>query len=203
LLEKVGNEYVPISLPIYGHYNRIGAIDMIIEDENTNEILDFFQSKITSGEVKIDWEEVYWNGKFLNEIENIEQLIASIERGVTMDYNCVSFNNRRISYALIDYIIWDAITYFDFENRKSILLESDTWSEIYQDSITRFGNYSFEFKNVQDFLNKYNIKWFPPEDASQHFNQDVTAFLEEAKSKFKDEELVAKAIKSYEKELRN
>ncbi|MES2397072.1 MAG: hypothetical protein V4549_13765, partial [Bacteroidota bacterium] len=83
LLEKVGNDYVPISLPVYGQYNRIGAIDMIHEDESTNKIIEFFQTKINSGEVKIDWKEVYWNGNFLNKIETIEQLIACIERGVT------------------------------------------------------------------------------------------------------------------------
>lgn len=196
LLEKTGNDYVPISLPVYGQYNRIGAIDRIQEDESTNKILAFFQAKINSGEVKIDWKEVYWNGHFLNKIETIEQLIACIERGVTMDFDCVTLNERRIAYALIDYRICDAATYFDYENRKSVLIESNTWKEIYNDPIAYFANYTFEFKNVQDFLNKHQIKWAPPKDAHQHYDEEVNNFIEEAKAKFNDEVLITNAILS-------
>lgn len=97
LLEKLKGHYVPIALPVFGQYNRSGAIDMIEETQNTNSILIFFQSKIESGEVEVDWKEVYWEGEFLNKIENIEQLLAGIERGVTMEYDCVTLNKIELS----------------------------------------------------------------------------------------------------------
>ena len=114
LLEKAGDNYLPIALPVFGQYNRLGAIDMIEENQNTKDILTFFQSKINSGEIKVDWEEVYWQDEFLKKIENIEQLFTAIERSVTMEYDCVTLNKQRIEYSLIHTIIWNEIVCFYF-----------------------------------------------------------------------------------------
>lgn len=201
LLEKLGENYVPIAFPVYGQYNRLGSIDMILKDENANRILNFFQTKISSREVKVDWEEVYWEGAFLNKIETIEQLMASAERSVTMEYDCITFNGRRIVYALVDYSIWNELTYFDYKNRESVLIQCDTWKEIYKEPISYHGNFVFEFKNIQDFLTTHDIKWTPPNNPGQHSNEEVNIFLNEAKLKFNNEPLIMSGIGAYEKAL--
>jgi hypothetical protein len=203
LLEKLDNNYVPIGFPIFGQYNRLGAIDMILEDENANHILNFFQSRIKSGDININWQDIYWQGEPLSEIGNIGQLLAAVERGVTMQYDCVTFKGRRIIYSLIDYKIWDGLTFFEFENRMSGLVLSDTWKEIYKQQIPFYGNYIFEFKNVNDFLNKHNIKWVPPNNSGQYSEEEENDFLRQTKSKFIDEPLVMDGVSAYEKELKN
>jgi len=201
LLEKLENHYIPIALPVFGRYNRLGAIDMIEENQNTNTILTFFQSKIKSEEVKVDWPEVYWEGERLNKIENIEQLFTSIERGVTMEYDCVTLNKHRIEYSLIDSRIWNEILHGNFENKESNLIQTETWKKIYKNPISDYDNFVRQFKNVQDFLNKHEIKWAPPNDGGQHYDEEVNEYLNQAKAKFKDAPSIMNGILAYEKEL--
>ena len=201
LLEKLENHYAPIALPVFGQYNRLGAIDMIEESQNTNSILNFFQSKIKSNEVKVDWPEVYWRSERLNKIENIEQLFTSIERGVTMEYDCFTLNKHRIEYSLIDSRIWNEILHGNVENKESNLIQTETWKKIYKNPISDYDNLVLQFKNVQDFLNKHDIKWAPPNDGGQHYDEEVNEYLNQAKSKFKDYPSIMNGISAYEKEL--
>lgn len=201
LLEKAGDNYLPIALPVFGQYNRLGAIDMIEENKNTKDILTFFQSKINSGEIKVDWEEVYWQGEFLKKIENIEQLFTAIERSVTMEYDCVTLNKQRIEYSLINTRIWNEIVCFDFENKEPNLIPSKTWKEIYNQPNSDYDYLEHQFKKAQNFLNKHNLKWTPPNDSGQHYDEEVNDYLEQAKSKFIDEPLMMNGILAYEKEL--
>lgn len=194
LLEEIGNDFVPIALPVFGQYNRIGAINGIFEDDSTRRTLEYFQSKINAGEAEIDWKEAYWNGSSLSRIESIEQLIACIERGVTMNCDSVVLKGNRMLYALIDYKIWNAAASLEVEEEILPFTESGIWREIYSQPIPYFDNYTFELKNVQNFLTNHGIPWLPPTDAHQHTDEEINAFLEAATLKFKDNERILKTI---------
>lgn len=194
LLEKTGDDYVPIALPVFGEYNRLGAIDSIHENQNTKTIFQFFQSKIHSGDVKVDWEEVYHNGEFLKKIDTIEHLFTAIERGVTMEYDCVTLNGKRIEYSLIDTNIWNEISRYNLYKNDSALNYSDTWVLIYPETSVDSDDLIAQFNNVRNFMHKNQIQWTPPNDAEQHYDEDVTDFLEEAKATFKDEPYIMSGI---------
>lgn len=201
LLEKSGDNYAPIALPVFGEYNRLGAIDSIDENQNTKTILQFFQSKIHSGEVKVDWEEVYYNGEFLKSIDTIEHLFTAIERSVTMEYDCVTYNGKRIEYSLTDANIWNEISRYNLYKNESSQINSDTWKAIYLEPLTDSDDLIAQFNNVQNFMNKNQILWTPPNNAEQHYDEDVTDFLEEAKVTFKDEPYIMSGISIYERVL--
>ena len=199
LTAKYETTYLPVALPVSGQYNRLGAIDMITEDQNCASILAYFQSKINSGDVKVDWSEVYWNGSFLNQIVNIEQLFTAVERGVTMEYDCVTLHNNRIEFSLIDATIWAELIHFDGTQQETNRSHPDTWHEIYKNPVPDYDQSVIAFNNVQCFLDKHKIKWLPPNDSGQHYEEEVAAYLEAAKSKFQDEPLILKGIAEYEK----
>jgi hypothetical protein len=200
VLEKVEDRYVPIALPVFGQYNRCGGIDMIREDELTDRLLAFFQSTIRAGAATVDWGEVYWQGALLTELTTIEQLIAAIERGVTMEYDCVTLNNRRIVFGLIDLCMWDALSYSTLETAAETE-RSDTWKAIYAFPVAGFGESVRELNQVEHFMKRQGISWAPPRDPEQHSSEETIRYLERATIRFVDEPLLLQGIAAYKEAL--
>src|SRR5215468_6514390 len=84
LLDRDGDAYRPIALAIKGAYNRLGSIDGIDEDENTELVLGYFREKLRSGELLIDPVEAGGD-----QINDIEHLLGLCERNVTVEADAV------------------------------------------------------------------------------------------------------------------
>jgi hypothetical protein len=195
LLEKNGEDYSVISLPVTGQYNRVGAIDGIEENENTQSIEAFFAKKFNDEELELDKDEIP-----SREDITIEQLINGIERGVTMEYDSVVYKGKRIEFALIDKTIWDKIIAVGFSCKLNIE-EHTVWKEIYPVKFSGYDELLNQLNNIQAFLELQNIKWYPPRDQSQHYEEEVTEYLEEARTKFSSEFFMLEAISEYESKL--
>src|SRR5262245_23817027 len=77
LLEPVRKGFSPMAFAISGNYNRLGTIDGVEEDANTEVILDFFLARLADGRLDIDEDEAP------DGIADIEALLRVIERCVT------------------------------------------------------------------------------------------------------------------------
>jgi len=80
LLHQSSDQYVPMALAVKGNYNRLGSIDGIDEDANTQSALRFFQEGLRSDAFIVDEEYLRGHGCF--PIQTIEDLLQGFERNM-------------------------------------------------------------------------------------------------------------------------
>jgi hypothetical protein len=207
LLEELDLRHRPIALAITGNYNRLGSIDGIDEDGNTEFVFAYFRDKHESGELVVDPGELEYRG-----MGDIEALLALIERNVTESPNTVLLNGRSIFYALICQAVWKAIvraykpkeeSYTDLFAR---LFEGVPIAEgIYNGHLTKVKRHLADLAAVSDFLTSRGLTWKRPNpenegEASQHYGEEMRQFLEEAKRAFHDCSTVLQGIAAAESE---
>jgi hypothetical protein len=185
LLDEVDGRHVPIALAITGCYNRLGAIDMINEDANTDLVLAWFLDRMKAGALVIDESELRGEG---SESIDIEALLGLIERNVTMGEDTFVLDGRRLGYALIALPIWEAIvrTSSASEETSEQLFERlfggrAIPAAIYKDNLGQVADGLRELAAVDDFLGGAGLPWRPPEDPEQHYTDDMREHLEGAR----------------------
>src|SRR6516162_5759426 len=107
LLQKRGENYHPIALAIRGNYDRLGSIDGIEEDDNTEAILAFFLAKLKTGEFVVDKE--YFEICECYPIEDIEDLLHCFERTMNDHHEAALLGGSPVVFALISSSIWNGI----------------------------------------------------------------------------------------------
>ncbi|NEW37019.1 hypothetical protein GV791_31375, partial [Nocardia cyriacigeorgica] len=80
VLRRVGGDYLPITLGIKGTYDRIGGIDGIHVDLNTELVLRYFVDRYREGRLFADDQTSTFEGDALTADSDIEDLIRLIER---------------------------------------------------------------------------------------------------------------------------
>lgn len=190
-LEKKDNNFLPLSLPLFGNYNRFGAIDSIQEAQHITHLFSFFKQH---DEVEEDMF-VDWNEAGLECFESINDVMLAVERGVTQEYDTVKIKDRPISFCLISKLLWEEIV--KEENKISEINFSDFHAEAYRNQPSDYALLLCEMQQIQCFLNLHQLTWHPPNDGSQHYEEDVRKFAEEARTKFSGNETIRKAINGY------
>jgi len=192
--------YSPIALPIRGTYDRLGAIDGIQDDTNTDLILHFFRGALESGEFVLDPE---------FSLATIDPLLRAIERNINDSPNIALWDNRPVMFALISQEIRDALV----KGSAASMTEVETpplFQRVFGDSPLARGIYGGnlaeiaeplkELATISDFLAERGLAWHPEEDASQHY-EEVREFLEEARSAFADSALILAGLDDYERKM--
>jgi hypothetical protein len=193
LLEELDLKPRPIALAITSNYNRLGSIDGIEEDSNTDLVFAYFRARHESGELVVDQAELEDHG-----LDDIEALLALIERNVTVSPNSVLLNGRSIFYALICQHVWKAIVRAHRPKKES---NADRFArlfkgvpiaeDIYKGRLTRVKRHLQDLAAVSDFLTGRKLTWKRPNpdnegEGSQHYGEEMRQFLEEAKRAFHD-----------------
>jgi hypothetical protein len=193
LLEELDRSHRPIALAITGNYNRLGSIDGIEEDGNTDLVFAYLRAKHQSGEMVVDPAELEYRG-----MDDLEALLALIERNVTESPNSVLLGGRRIFYALICQEVWKAVVCAHQPKEESA---SDLFArlfkgvpiaeDIYKGQLTGVKRHLQDLAAVSDFLTSHGLTWKRPNpgnegEVSQHYGEEMRQYLEEAKLAFHD-----------------
>lgn len=207
LLQQVEAAYQPIALQIIGQYDRLGSIDMIDEDDNTEIILQYFQDQLTTNTFVVDAE--YLRGHEAYPIETTEQLLRGFERNMNDHSKAAVLRGKPVVYALIAATVWDAIAKAakppSRDDRAAIWelfgggpVAKEIYSTYPADDLS---GHIRAFAGVSAFLTARGIPWTPPDDFSQHYSAEMLQFLEQVRATFHDSPAVLKGLQAYRREI--
>ena len=203
LLEQIADAYRPIALAITGTYNRLGCIDNIQEDDNTDLILNFFLEKLNSGEFVAKAHYFEPKGR-----SSIEHLLHSFERNINDYPTAAVLGGRPIVFALICKTVWDTLAragptsggspeqWFGQLFKDVFIAEG-----IYRGKLPSVSRHLRELHAVADFLGRRGLAWRPADDVSQHYPEEMRQYLDEARQAFHDSDVILEALKDYEDEV--
>jgi hypothetical protein len=205
-LQQTESAYVPITLAIKGNYNRLGAIDGITEDTNTDLVLRCFSRKLQTGELIVDQKYLRIHGYF--PFRTIENLVQACERNLTDNPHAVLLNGRPVVYALISQAIWEEIARAAPASAEPaearfhrLFTGSPVAEEIYASNLDGATQHLHELAAVHDYLAARGIAWHPPDDPSQHDSEEMQEYLDEARRAFRDCPIVSQGLQRYEREV--
>jgi hypothetical protein len=208
LLQQTGDAYRPLAPAIQGSYNRLGAIDNIDEDANTELVLALFQARLAAGDFVIDEESFRIAGNY--PIEDVEQLLWGFERNIN-DYNRTAvLNGQPVVFALICRAAWDTLARAFSPGKGSAtawfrqLFEGvPAAEEIYRGSLKEVSMHLRELVAVGNFLAERGLAWKPADDPGQDYPEEMRQYLAEARQTFSDSPVLLDALKRYEHEVRD
>jgi hypothetical protein len=205
LLCPAVGEYVPISLPIKGNYNRLGAIDGVAEDANTRLVLRFFLDGLRSGTFRVD--EEYLAGHRCFPIRTIEDLIQGCERNMNDGPRHAVFSGEPVVFALVARAVWDTIARAAPPREpvsaafQRLFGASPIGSAMYAGALGEVSEHVGEFAAVDAFLRNRGLRWQPSEAAGQEYPEEMRQYLAEARQAFADSATIMAALRSYEEEV--
>lgn len=205
-LNNVNGEYKPLTLGIKGCYDRLGTIDGIKEDKNTNSILKFFQQAHDTGALVFN--KLTLKGLYCYPIKNIEDLLRCFERNIADAPKPAELDGVPIQYALIEKQTWEFLVEHSTlaEEAPEVMWESlfpasSVARRIYKKRESEVLPQLRELYRVSLEMKAHGIEWKPVDDLGQHFGEEMTEFLKEAKARFKDAPLFLGALAPYEKDV--
>jgi len=206
LLHQSSDQYLPLALAVKGNYNRLGSIDGIDEDANTQSILRFFQNSLVSEVFNVDEEYLEEHGCF--PIQTIEHLLQGFERNMNDGEGCAVLNGQSVVFALIARAVWDTIAEAspaslepELTSFKRLFKESPAGLEIYAESVGAVSKQIGEFSAVDSFLTMRGLSWQPSEATGQDYSEEMRQYLDEARGNFSDLPTILVALSCYEQEL--
>jgi len=205
LLQPQKKAHQPIALAITGQYDRLGSIDMIDEGENTAIILRYFLNQLTTKAFVVN--EGYLQISEAFPIETIEQLLRGFERNINDGGGIAVLNGQPVVYALIAATVWNAIARAgkpakdDRATFQKLFKDVPVTKAMYDERLEDVSQELHEFAAVSALLTERNIKWKPPKNFEQHYDDDMRKYLRSARTKFRDSEVVLKGLKAYEDEV--
>jgi len=189
LLAPDGAKLRPIALPVFGEYNRLGAID-VKPDENSTAIWTFFSAEAVAGNVVGNENGLDW--------ADCESLLGAIERGVTEADVYLTLAVEPISFALISQAIWRAIVSKTADD--GVFRPHPTFARIYAGASDACRENAVALAQVDTFLRTTGCDWTKPIDPGQHY-EEVRTFLDEAKRSFSQSPIILKGLADYEQEV--
>jgi hypothetical protein len=204
LLQQHEEAYHPIALALTGQYDRLGSIDMIGEDDNTELILRYFLNQLRARAFVV--REDYLRSHESFPIETVEHLLHGFERNMNDHSTAAVLNGQRIVFALCAATVWNEIARSakaadDRATFDRLFGAAPVPREIYGERLSDVSQQLREFAAVSNFLAGRNIPWTPATDVSQHYGDDMREYLEEARASFHDAAFVLEGLKAYEREV--
>jgi hypothetical protein len=214
-LQQLGTSFLPICFAIKGNYNRLGSIDGIEEDANTNLVLDYFLDKFQAGEFVIDLDYLSYPDYY--PILTVENLLNCFERNLNDGPEMATLNGREILFALICRPVWDALVQLEPFLRQSfgdvfrqqffaevfghLFADIEVTEAIYGGRVDSISSHLCELSAVSNFLVSQGVAWKPSPSSGQDYSDDMREYLEEAKRTFGNSTVILNALKEYELEV--
>jgi hypothetical protein len=204
LLQQHEESYHPIALAITGQYDRLGSIDGIDEDENTDLVLDYFLNQLAEQAFVVDVESLRIHESY--PIATIEQLLRGFERNMNDGPGYAVLNGQPVVFALVSATVWRAIArtsspHQDDATFHRLFGANPVPLQIYGGHLKDVSCQLGEFAAVSDFLAPRGLLWTPPTDWGQHYPDDMREYLAEARTAFHDSSLILQALRQYEIEF--
>lgn len=221
LLRQHNRGFAPVALPVFGQYNRLGAIDMIREDYNTA----LLYRKL---ERLIDEEELVLSGDALDQYErdppsNIERVLQAIERACTIKKEFVTYHGKPLVFMLVSDLIYQAVTEKAAQDLKQpewgAALEALPLPELVERAFggvepasTFYGDLIGAPQETQEQARRDLAafirfrawfaswgKWKHDSSPSQHYDEHLRRYLRAAWKRFKEEPALLRALARYAK----
>jgi hypothetical protein len=203
LLQQAGATHHPLALPVKGAYNDYGSLGGIAEDANTALILKYFLEKLRRGEFVVD--QGYLQAYHCDPIQTIEQLLTLFERNINDYSQAAMLNGRPVVFALIARAVWEAVASAAPPPASTVfqrLFKGVPAAEgIYRGHLTKVTRHLQELSGVHQFLAGRGLTWRPAEGPSQHYADEMRAYLEAARQAFRDSPAALQGLKKYEAEV--
>ncbi|MFF2554784.1 hypothetical protein ACFVUS_27535 [Nocardia sp. NPDC058058] len=216
VLHRRGAEYRPIALGITGTYDRLGGIDGVEEDLNTDLIVRYFVEQHRVGrffaENQVNDAEEFGADV---DIEGLLQLIERTHLSFVDDFYPAStvLDGDAIAFALIAQPVWDTIANSASASNQSpqqqfqgVFGQSSTAAEIYADQLPELTLPLHQLTAINDFITAHGLRWAPPSEpdqrypgdyGSQHF-EEVKQFLNQAKHDYREDPVALTGLAAYE-----
>jgi hypothetical protein len=204
LLGRTGVARYPLALAVAGTYNRLGSIDNIDEDANTEQLLAYFQARLADGRLVLS---DYYAKRGT---DTIEAVLEAFERNVGMlGEKAAALDGRLHPFALVCRQVWDAAvkagTPFDgtdTERFRELFLDVTVAEEIYRGAVSKVSRPLRELSAVCDFLERRGMAWrVRTEGGAQHYGKEMRSFLADAMHAFADCPEMLKGLDEYEEEV--
>jgi hypothetical protein len=195
-----------MALAVKGKFNRLGSIDGIDEDANTQSVLRFFQKSLVSGAFTVDEEYLRGHGCF--PIQTIEDLLQGFERNMNDGEGIAVLNGQSVVFALIVRAVWDTIAEAEptpvqpaSTSFKRLFKASPVGLEIYAESVGAVSKHIGELAAVDSLLTRRGMSWRPSEATGQDYPEEMRQYLYEARDIFSDLPIILAALRRYEYEI--
>jgi hypothetical protein len=207
LLQRDGDAYRPLAAALHGPYNRLGAIDNVRKDAHSRLVLNFFLDKLQSGAFVVAADSLRIHGYY--PIRDVEQLLACFERALNDNPAAAVLDGRPVVFALFSEAVWDALASSapeaeDAEERvRRLFAGVPAAEEMYLGQGEPFADELGELEAVSSFLAGRGLAWRPANDLDQHSSDEMKEYLRQARAAFRDCPTVLKALRAYEREVRD
>jgi hypothetical protein len=219
LLRLCDDGFAPITLPLTGDYNRLGAIDGVAENPNSQLIVDYFAEHLRTGRfVAVDEttvNETVWPAPSPEYRSVIDGLVGLVERNTTVwhvlrmgNAPMVAFDGDPIVLSLISQPVWDAIVAGSTTPGGSLealfdkVFHRDSIAQgIYHQHLPEVAMQLRELAIVDAFLDTHGRSWTPPGDYGQHWREEILSYLERAREAYRDVPVVLDGLDGYAAEI--
>lgn len=216
VLRRVGGDYLPITLGITGTYDRIGGIDGVDEDLNTELVVRYFLDRYRDGRFFAKDQTSTFEGDALTADSDIEDHIRLIERthiaivdGGGHPASTV-LDGDMVVFALIAQPIWDAIAAaappLDRESDR-LFGPASTAADIYAGRLPELAPAIDQLAAVGAFVAGHGLRWapapepsqrYPTDYGSQHPGDEIKRFLDQAQRDYADNPVISAGLAGYE-----
>jgi hypothetical protein len=205
LLLQAERDYHPIALGIKGSYNRLGSIDSIAEDANTQLVLDYFLARLEDGAFVVDAD--YLASHQFYPFDDIERLLGAFERNINDGGDAVLAGQPPV-FALVSWTIWETLAAEQPPSAipcealfQQVFEKSPVAAAIYEGKLQEVTGPLRELATVSAFLRQRHLVWKPADDGSQDYADDMRNYLAEARRVFADCPVILEALSAYEEEV--
>jgi hypothetical protein len=198
-------------LPVWGQYDRGGAVDGIEPDFTANSIAAAFNTLHDAGVLKIDWKQIR---EPQTPFRTAEDVVSTFDRSVVHGGGAIICAGVELSYALVSGHIAHALfvdapdgILTDSGSRQLVQLavgNGEPAGSIYfrVDSSPsrvryRIGLASLGLIGMVNWMRGRDLAWSPPEDPGQHDDDEKAQYLEDARERFEDDPVIFHAILDY------
>lgn len=197
--------------------DRLGCIDEVREDLNTELVLRYFVDRYRDGRFFAKDRTSSSDGDCLTSDSHFEELLQVIERThlVIDDIHSAStiLDGHMIVFALIAQPVWDAI--IDRAPAPNQTLDPQfQWlfgttvatAEIYRGRLPELATLLGQLTAVNDFVEAHGLRWapasepsqrYPTDYGSQHHDEEIREFLDRAKHDYRDDPVVLSGLANY------
>ncbi len=209
LLASDSGGFVPASLPVWGTYDRRGALTDAGEGPNADLITAALQPE--RGFAAFDWARLGLTERVVDHIELVGSLLAC---AAVHAPDAITWRGSPISYALVSGHVAAGLMELEPEGLPSDAHLDELPDLVFDDLPLshaiyaplvgaplrmrfRFGMTFVGFAALCQALRARGIPWRPPEGAAEHSADDVARYLEEARNRFREDRCIAAALEEY------
>ncbi|MCX4964026.1 hypothetical protein OHA98_04165 [Streptomyces sp. NBC_00654] len=200
--------YRPVTLGITGNYNRLGSIDGIERDRNSDSVFEYFCRRAWSGDFVMakQYADAYGDPP-----HDIDSLLSYFERNVSdssEERPAATLYGRRVFSVLIARPVWNALAAGEFAPGgdapevwfTEVFGDAREPGELYRGCLAEVARDIRALAAVNGFLGARGTGWsLPDEDeiGGQHYAPEMREYLSEARTGFQDVPSVLRALDVY------